>query len=151
MAKTKAKLHAILGGSADEVEAAFYEALQRGDIEQLMACWADEDDIACIRPGGQRLTGAGAIRSAFEALFTQAGVLRLQPDSIRRVDSLASAVHHVVERLEIVSTEGATAIHVLATNVYHKTPQGWRMVVHHASPGGPADSATGQVSQPVLH
>jgi ketosteroid isomerase-like protein len=23
----------------------------------------------------------------------------------------------------------------MATNVYHKTAQGWRLVVHHASPG----------------
>jgi ketosteroid isomerase-like protein len=29
----------------------------------------------------------------------------------------------------------------LATNVYLKTPQGWRIVIHHASvaPGKPAD------------
>ncbi|MDP3412812.1 MAG: nuclear transport factor 2 family protein, partial [Polaromonas sp.] len=32
-------------GNADDIEAAFYEALQTGDIDKLMACWADEDDI----------------------------------------------------------------------------------------------------------
>ena len=53
---------AQLGGTADEVEAAFYEALQRGDLEQLMACWADEDDIFCVHPGGPRQVGAPAIR-----------------------------------------------------------------------------------------
>ena len=39
-------------GSPDEVEAQFYEALQRGDIEQLMALWADDDEIVCVHPGG---------------------------------------------------------------------------------------------------
>jgi hypothetical protein len=29
----------------DDTEAAFYEALQQGDIERLMACWSDEDEI----------------------------------------------------------------------------------------------------------
>ena len=36
---------AQIGGSADEVETAFYEALHNADLEQLMACWADEDEI----------------------------------------------------------------------------------------------------------
>ena len=36
---------AHFGGSPEEVEAAFYEAMQQGHLEQLMACWADEDDI----------------------------------------------------------------------------------------------------------
>ena len=60
---------AALGVSPDETEAAFYDALQRGDIELLMACWAEDDDIVCVQPGGPRLLGAGAIRAAFEAMF----------------------------------------------------------------------------------
>ena len=127
--------HALLGGSPDEVEAAFYEALQKGDIEQLMACWADEDEIVCIHPGGPRIVGAGAIRAAFDAMFTDGGSISAQPDGIRRVDSLASAVHNVLERVDVMSPEGPLHAFVLATNVYHKTPKGWRMVAHHASPG----------------
>ena len=34
--------------SPDDVEAALYEALQRGDIEALMAVWADDDEIVCV-------------------------------------------------------------------------------------------------------
>ena len=42
---SKAKLRAAtVGGSADDIEAAFYQALQQGDLEKLMACWAVEDD-----------------------------------------------------------------------------------------------------------
>ncbi len=127
--------HATLGGSPDDVEAAFYEALQKGDIEQLMACWADEDEIVCIHPGGPRIVGAGAIRAAFDTMFADGGSISAQPDGIRRVDSLASAVHNVLERVDVMSPEGPMHAYVLATNVYHKTPKGWRMVVHHASPG----------------
>ena len=65
----------------DETEAQFYEALQRGDLDRVMAVWADDDDIACIHPSGPRL------------------------------------------------------LWVLATHVFVKTPQGWRLLVHHASPG----------------
>ncbi len=140
-----------MGGTPDEVESAFYEALQRGDIDQLMSCWADEDDIACIHPGGGRIIGPGAIRASFEAMFAHSGSIPVSPEQIRRVDSLASAVHHVLEKVEIHTPEGPGSAHVLATNVYHKTPQGWRMVVHHASPGTPDDTANGPLAPQVLH
>ncbi|MCM2340987.1 nuclear transport factor 2 family protein, partial [Rhodoferax sp.] len=63
MTKVK-KIAAIVGGSSDEVETAFYEALQNADLERLMACWADEDEVVCVHPGGPRMVGLGAIRSA---------------------------------------------------------------------------------------
>ena len=60
----RAKLQAaVVGGSPDDIEQAFYEALHNADIQQLMACWAEEDDIVCVHPGGPRIIGAGAIRS----------------------------------------------------------------------------------------
>jgi len=63
---TQAKLRAAtLGGTADDVEAAFYEALHTADLPKLRACWAEEEDIVCVHPGGPRLIGPGAIRSAF--------------------------------------------------------------------------------------
>ena len=132
---TKTKLRAAtIGGTADDVEAAFYEALQRGDIDALMACWADEDEVCCVHPGGPRLVGAEAIRGSFEQMFAN-GAIHATPGRVRKVDSLASAVHNVLERIEVMTAEGPRHAFVLATNVYHKAPQGWRMVAHHASPG----------------
>lgn len=147
----KARQHAVIGGTPDDVEAAFYEAMQSADIEKLMACWADEDDIVCIHPGGPRVVGLGAIRAAFDAMFAHGGSIHARPESIRRVDSLASAVHHVLEKVEVMTSEGPNMAYVLATNVYHKTAQGWRMVVHHASPGSQGEAQEiNHVSQ-VLH
>jgi ketosteroid isomerase-like protein len=132
---SKAKKQAItVGGSADDIEAAFYEALQTADLEKLMACWADEDEIVCVHPGGPRLVGMGAIRAAFDAMFSN-GSIRAWPQAVRSIDSLASVVHNVRERIEVLTEEGPREAWVIATNVYHKTAQGWRMVAHHASPG----------------
>lgn len=39
-----------LMSSSDDAEAQFYEALQRADIEKLMAVWSDEDDSAACTP-----------------------------------------------------------------------------------------------------
>ena len=141
---------ATLGGTPDDVEQAFYEALNNADIDQLMACWAEEDDVVCIHPGGQRLIGHGAIRSAFEALFAN-GSLQIRPEQLHRIDALASAVHHLVERVAVLTPEGEQTAWVTATNVYHKTPQGWRMVAHHASPGAAKDSPVLSSPPTVLH
>ena len=145
---SKARLQAaVVGGTPDDIELAFYEALQKGDIEQLMACWADEEDIVCVHPGGSRLIGAGAIRATFEAMFAH-GTVKARPEGIHRVQSLASAVHHLVERVEVLAPDGPRTAWVIATNVYHKTLQGWRLVAHHASPGKADDGAS--AASPVL-
>jgi ketosteroid isomerase-like protein len=137
-------------GSADETESAFYQALQAGDIEKLMACWADEDDIVCVHPGGARLLGAGSIRAAFDMMFTN-GSIQVKAEKVHRVEALDSSVHSVLERIEVLTEDGPRHAYVIATNVYQKTPLGWRMVAHHASPGTPREMLEVTDSPQVLH
>jgi ketosteroid isomerase-like protein len=149
MRKTKLQA-ANLEGNADDVEAAFYDALQNGDIDKLMACWADEDEIVCIHPGGPRIVGAVAIRATFEAMFSN-GSIRAWPERVRRTQGAGSAVHNVLERVEVLGTEGPTMAWVIATNVYHKTAQGWKLVAHHASPGTTSEIQEVSAGGQVLH
>lgn len=137
-------------GSPDETEAQFYEALQQGDIERLMAAWADDEDVVCVHPGGPRLVGLAAIRAAFESMFSH-GAIDARPERVRRLQTHASAMHSVLERVNLMTPEGPRSAWVVATNVYVKTPQGWRIVAHHASPG--AESEPGEAAQTpsVLH
>lgn len=147
----KAKTQAVMAGpSADEIEASFYDALQNGDIDKLMACWADEDDVFCVHPGGPRVVGPGAIRAAFDAMFSN-GRIRAWPQQVRKVEALASAVHSVLERIEVMTESGPGNAWVLATNIYHRTSQGWRMVAHHASPGSATESQEINETPTVLH
>lgn len=152
MPKSKSKLHALtIGGTPDDVEARFYEALHAGDIEKLMACWADDDEIVCIHPGGPRLLGAGAIRASFDTMFANDNSIHATPEQVRRVTGVASAVHHVLEKVEMLSPDGPLLAYVLATNVYHKTAQGWRLVVHHASLGSAGESQEIRQAPHTLH
>lgn len=139
-----ARPHRTLHTSAEAAEAAFYEALQNADVEALMDVWGDDDDIVCVHPGGPRLVGAVAVRASFEQLLAS-GPLHIVPERVVRQMMLGGAVHAVVERV-LVREEGVepswtregehNAVAVQATNVYAKTPEGWRMVLHHASPAG---------------
>ena len=146
----KPKVLPFDGTSPDDTEAAFYEALRHGDIDKLMACWADEDDMVCVHPGGARLVGAGAIRAAFDMMFTN-GSIQVQAEKVHRVDSLGASVHSVLERIEVLTEDGPRHAYVIATNVYQKTPVGWRMVAHHASPGTPSEMLEVNDSPQVLH
>ncbi|HMN92105.1 MAG TPA: nuclear transport factor 2 family protein [Hydrogenophaga sp.] len=137
-------------GTPDDTEHAFYEALQQADIERLMACWADEDDIVCVHPGGPRLVGHAAVRSAFEAMFAHGGVLA-QPERVRRIETAHCSVHSVVERVSVLGDDGLQVAWVAATNVYVKTAQGWRMLAHHASPGGRTEPVEVAAAGPLLH
>ena len=146
----KPKVPPASSGNADDIEAAFYEALQSGDIEKLMACWADEDDIVCVHPGGGRVVGTAAIRATFDAMFSN-GTIQAQAEKVRKVDAMSASVHSVLERIELLTEDGPRHAYVIATNVYHKTAQGWRMVAHHASPGTPREMQEVSETPPVLH
>lgn len=133
------KARAALMASVDDVEAQFYDALQRGDLDALMATWSDDDDVACVHPGGPRVIGHGAVRASFDSILAHGPVpVRLQ--HVRRVENAGCSVHHVLERVDIATAEGTQTAWVLATNVYLKTAQGWRLVLHHASPGSPREA-----------
>ena len=129
---------AHLMASPDDVEAQFYEALREADLDKLMAVWADDDEVFCVHPSGPRVVGAQAIRAAFEAVFAS-GRINAHPERVRRLHTLETAIHNLVERIELFTEQGPRTGHVLATNVYLKTAQGWRLVAHHASPGTPQE------------
>ena len=141
---------AALLATPDDVEAQFYEALQQADLNKLMAVWSDDDDIACVHPGGPRVSGHAAIRASFEAIFAK-GAVALRPQGVRRVLGLGCAVHHVNEHISVTRAEGTRSAWVLATNVYLKTAQGWRMVAHHASPGTEPVEAQPREASATLH
>jgi uncharacterized protein (TIGR02246 family) len=126
---------AHLMASPDDVEAQFYDALREGDADKLMALWSDDDDAVCVHPGGPRVIGVRAIRATFEAMFANGGRIAAQPERVHRLQSMDAAVHHLVERIDVATPDGPRQGFVLATNVYLKTAQGWRIVAHHASPG----------------
>ena len=140
----------ISPGTADDIEAAFYDALLHGDVPRLMECWADEDDIVCLLPGGSRLVGHAAIRAAFETLFAHGG-LKVHPERVRRIEAGTCSVHNVIERLDVMGNDGPTSAWVVATNVYAKTVHGWRIVTHHASPGSEDDPRDSLGPSTLLH
>ncbi len=149
MARPKPPAAALMA-SPDDIEQQFYEALQRGDIEKLMAVWSDDDEVTCVHPGGPRVLGVTAIRAAFEAMFAN-GPIDVHPEKVRRLETQTSAVHSVLERIQMLGSDGPQLAYVIATNVYVKSTLGWRLVTHHASPGFTHEVADVGETPSVLH
>jgi ketosteroid isomerase-like protein len=149
MPRPKAQTAALMA-SVDDVEAQFYESLQRADLERLMAVWSDDDDVVCVHPGGPRMVGHAAIRATFEAIFAN-GAIPVRPEKLKRIESAGCAVHNLLERVDIQTAEGARSAWVIATNVYLKTAQGWRLVAHHASPGSSRETPEIAEAPATLH
>ena len=149
MHRPKAQTAALMA-SPEDIEQQFYEALQHAELDRLMDIWADEDEVSCVHPGGPRVVGLVAIRAAFETVFQQ-GPIAVTPERVRRLHTGDTAIHQVLERVQVEGADGVQSAWVIATNVYLKTSHGWRMVLHHASPGTGHDIQEVVQEPTILH
>jgi len=119
--------------TAQDAENAFYEALERGDLEGMMAVWAEDEEIICVHPGGPRLSGPDEVRASWAQIFSGGPGPRVQITQQVALTAMMIAVHSVHENFT-VEGDARAQVPVIATNVYLRTAAGWRMIVHHASP-----------------
>jgi ketosteroid isomerase-like protein len=133
--------------SPQEAEAAFYEALERGDLDAMMNVWSEDEEIVCVHPGGPRLNGYALVREGWRHIFEGGTRLKVQLLALSTVHAPFTAVHSVIEQISVIGQKHLAAP-VVATNVYIRGALGWRMIVHHSSPVPP--NSIGDVPQ-VLH
>ncbi len=122
--------------SPQDAEAAFYAALQRADLDAMMEVWSADEEVACIHPGGPRLTGYEQVREHWAQIFKSGQRLQIHLSDQVTITGMAYALHSLHENVLILSGPGAAAgarSIVVATNVYLRSAGGWRMVLHHAS------------------
>jgi ketosteroid isomerase-like protein len=122
---------------------AFYRAVEAKDIDALMATWADDEDIVCVHPGGTRLVGYDAVRAGWERIFAGEVEMRFELDEVVMIETVGLAMQSAVEHVLLGADRGSGT--ALATNVFLRTPSGWRLVAHHASqaPAAPTSAHNG--------
>jgi ketosteroid isomerase-like protein len=118
---------------------AFYQAFEAGDVDAMMAAWAEDEEIVCVHPGGARLVGYAAVRAGWEQLFANGTRLVFRLEQVVVIETVGLAMQSAVENVT-TSADRSQSGTALCTNVFLRTPSGWRMVMHHASPA-PAPAA----------
>ncbi|MEJ2344094.1 MAG: nuclear transport factor 2 family protein [Gammaproteobacteria bacterium] len=117
----------------EDTEAAFYRAFAETDLRAMMQVWAELDEVACIHPMGQIVHGYEQVRDSWHTLLGGDQRMHFRLEHHARSNDGTLAVHTLSEYIYLPGdTRPRPAI--LATNVYRRTAQGWRMVLHHASP-----------------
>jgi len=117
-----------------DAEAAFYDALERADLEAMMEVWSEDEEVSCIHPGGQRISGIVQVRENWMQIFKSGQRLQVQLSDQVIVSGMLFAVHSLHENILVRSGHGeGTRSVVIATNVYQRSGSGWRMLLHHGS------------------
>lgn len=113
----------------------FYNAFGALNIEEMESVWEQSDQALCVHPGWQPLVGWPLIKESWQGIFDNTTLMHF---NIRYVNVVAAGDCGWVTCVENISSvlQGrASNFGILATNIFVRTPQGWRMIAHHASPG----------------
>jgi ketosteroid isomerase-like protein len=80
-----------------DAETAFYEALERADLEAMMEVWSEDEEVSCIHPGGQRISGIVQVRENWMQIFKSGQRLQVQLSDQVIVSGMLFAVHSLHE------------------------------------------------------
>ncbi len=144
------KQHPAIYATSREAEAAFYHAFETCDINAMMKVWNEDDEIICIHPTGKRLVGRASVKESWLQIFNQDIKLNFKISDQFYFDEKGLAIHLVHENILVGDTTHFQPP-VLATNLYLKTKQGWRLVAHHASASPEPDVKSPRNSPELLH
>ncbi len=109
---------------------AFYDAHERRDFEAMDAIWEHSDRVICVHPGWPILRGWSAVGMSWRQIFSGAGRNQFLLTNVSI--SVDGELAWVTLEENLVDTGNMSA--VAATNIYTRTPDGWRLINHHASP-----------------
>ncbi|MET7536962.1 nuclear transport factor 2 family protein [Streptomyces sp. NPDC005507] len=155
--------------AVDRVNRAFYEALERGDFELLTALWiapedvsysedsdeAEDTSISCVHPGWPVLTGRGEVLRSYALIMANTEYIQFFLTdvhiSIVADTALITCTENILsggpapeEGDELGPLVGQR---VVATNVFRRTRDGWKLWSHHASPVLAASETEGDAGE----
>jgi len=130
-ARDEGAAESTLFSTPQDAEVAFYNALEHGDLDAMLAVWADDEAIVCIHPGGGRLQGRDAVAQSWREMLSGQPGIQFELEDVHFVKDDQLSIHTLRERIIINDELAGIAI---ATNVYQLADDGWRLLMHHASP-----------------
>ncbi|MFM9372406.1 nuclear transport factor 2 family protein [Streptomyces sp. Da 82-17] len=125
----------------------FYEALERGDFEAVSDLWLPDDGdgeapaVSCVHPGWPALSGRGEVLRSYALIMANTDYIQFfltdVKVSVHADTALVSCTENILsggpaeEGADLGPLVGQL---VVATNVFRRTPDGWKLWSHHASP-----------------
>ena len=113
----------------------FYEAFGALDIDLMESVWAPSERAMCVHPGWPALVDWELIRQSWERIFDNTTLMLFNVKYLNTAVQGDCGWVTCVENISSVLQGNASNFGILATNIFVRTPLGWRMIAHHASSG----------------
>jgi ketosteroid isomerase-like protein len=119
---------------AREANDRFYAAMNSLDISEMDGVWMDTREAVCVHPGREAIFGYERIRESWVMIFSVTDSMTIASSNERVQVAGEVAWVACTEIISIRTEEGLMAAAAQATNIFRRTGDTWRMIVHHASP-----------------
>ncbi|MFF3326584.1 nuclear transport factor 2 family protein [Streptomyces sp. NPDC002889] len=114
--------------------------MERGDFERLSTLWLD-DEISCIHPGWPVLSGRGEVLRSYALIMANTEYIQFFLTDVKVSVSGDTALVTCTENIlsggpaeEAGELGPLVGQLVVATNVFRRTSDGWKIWSHHGSP-----------------
>ncbi|HVX70217.1 MAG TPA: nuclear transport factor 2 family protein [Mycobacteriales bacterium] len=137
---TGADVAAVTAANAE-----LYAAIEAGDVDRLAAIWDTTDDVVCVHPGWPSVSGRSRVLRSWAVIMANTAYLQFFSTEVEVAIDADAAVaivtceHGVLARSDEKDTGFGETARVVASNVFRRRPDGWRLWSHHASPVLAAD------------
>jgi uncharacterized protein (TIGR02246 family) len=122
----------------EEVNAAFYQAFEAGDLDSMRDLWLDDRETLCVHPGALPVRGTSAISRSWALIMANTPYIQffLTDVEVSVLEDVASVTctENVLTADETSDDDSFAGAKAVATNVFVRTTDGWRLWIHHASP-----------------
>ena len=129
--------------AVEQANTAFYEAMERGDLDELSGLWLPGEDltISCVHPGWPVLSGRGEVLRSYALIMANTEYIQFFLTDVGVSMTGDTALVTCTENIlsggpaedggELGPLVGQL---VVATNVFRRTADGWKLWSHHGSP-----------------
>jgi ketosteroid isomerase-like protein len=124
--------------AVEEANTAFYEAFESADLDAMQDLWLDDPASLCVHPGAMPVRGTSAISRSWALIMANTPYIQffLTDVEVSVLDDVASVTctENILTADEGTDPDSFGGAKAIATNVFSRTPGGWRLWIHHASP-----------------
>ncbi len=117
---------------------AFYAAFESADLDAMHDLWLDDPETLCVHPGALPVRGTPAINRSWALIMANTPYIQFFLTDVE-VSVLAdtasvTCTENVLTAGDDTAADAFGGARAVATNVFVRTPEGWRLWIHHASP-----------------